>query len=344
MIESPVLIVGCARSGTTLLYNVLSEIPDLWSIGYESKAIIEYFHHPSAKGWKSGALSAEDLTAESRAYMLSAFARQAAPGDYWRRINSLRALVNRSAIYAAVKRRGRGDSPGSAASSALPGRGLDAVRLLARLRYRPIPQRRPMRLLEKTPENCLRLPFLATLFPDARVIFLTRDGRANVHSLLEGWRQPHLFPGYQTPTPVTSPGQTRGRWAFTLISGWRELVDRPLEEISARQWVACNEAVLEYAATPNALPLLAVRYEDLTTDSGPVLAHIARFLDLKPESIPAYGRTLPMVNVVSRPEPEKWRAAAIGRVQAILEPMMSRLGYETSRGEARGDLPNRPTG
>ena len=62
MVKSPVLIIGCARSGTTLLYNVLSQIPSLWSIGYESKAIIERYHAPAVKNWESGALDAGDLT------------------------------------------------------------------------------------------------------------------------------------------------------------------------------------------------------------------------------------------------------------------------------------------
>ncbi|MBK7216094.1 MAG: sulfotransferase [Candidatus Promineofilum sp.] len=66
MITSPVLIIGCARSGTTLLYNVLSEVDELWSLGYESREIIERRHGPAARGWESGALSAADL-ADARA-------------------------------------------------------------------------------------------------------------------------------------------------------------------------------------------------------------------------------------------------------------------------------------
>ncbi len=112
---------------------------------------------------------------------------------------------------------------------------------------------------------------MAALFPDAKIIYLIRDGRANVHSLLEGWRQPRLFPGYDTPVPVTSPGQTRGRWAFTLILGWRELVNRPLIEICAYQWALSNGAVLDYAATPGALPVLTMRYENLIADSDAAL-------------------------------------------------------------------------
>jgi hypothetical protein len=329
MIKSPVLIVGCARSGTTLLYNVLAETADLWSIGYESKAIIERCHHPSQKGWVSGELSAGDLTVESRAYILRAFERAAAPGDFWRRVDRWRAAAQRNPLYGAIKRRGRGESAVSGVFSALPGRGLVAVRWLARVRNRLVPPLGAIRLLDKSPENCLRLPFLEALFPDARIIFLARDARPNIYSLMEGWRQPHLFPGYATPVAVTAPGQTRGRWAFTLIPGWRDLAAAPLEVICARQWMAGNAAVLNYAAAPGALPVLLVRYEELVAEPHTALEKIADFLDLAPADIPAYGRALPEVNVVSPPGAEKWRgeAEAIARVEHLFSPTMARLGY-----------------
>lgn len=329
MIKSPILIVGCARSGTSLLYHVLSEAPELWSIGVESKAIIEHHHHPAVKGWESGELTAGDLTADSRDRMLADFAAQAAPGVYWQRVNAVKRMVNRSALYAALKRRGQGDASGAKVSSALPEGGLALFRAGARLRNRVALPGAPIRLLDKSPEHCLRLPFLAALFPDARVLFITRNGRDNVHSLMEGWRQPHLFPGYQTPLAVTGEGQTRGRWAFTLIPGWQELADRPLEEICAHQWSICNRFVLDYAASPGALPMLAIRYEAMIADPAGSLERIARFLDLLPERIPAYRNPLPEVNVVSAPGTEKWRreSAAIARVEPVLRPMMTRLGY-----------------
>jgi len=330
MIKSPVLIVGCARSGTTLLYHVLAEVPELWSIGYESKAIIERYHHPANKGWESGELTAGDLTTESRDWMLRAYASQAASGAYWQRVNAIRRAINHSMLYAAIKRRGRGSAPGSGMSSALPGSGLAFFRAVARLRSRVAPPSAPIRLLDKSPEHCLRLPFLDALFPDARILFMTRDGRDNIHSLMEGWRQPHLFPGYQTPIPVTAEGQTRGRWAFTLIPGWRALVDRPVEEICARQWVACNQAVLDYAASRDARPVLTIRYEDLVATPTAALERIARFLDLVPEKMPVYDQPLPEVNVVTTPGGDKWRREfeAIDRVGPIIAPMMDRLGYQ----------------
>ncbi len=128
MIQSPVLIIGCPRSGTTLLFNVLSEVPSLWSIGYESKEIIERYHGPATKGWASGALEAADLTPASSAYMLRAFELGAAPGTFWQRVGRLRKTLGGSRRYRAIKKRGRTQATGAAASSALPQQGLDAIR------------------------------------------------------------------------------------------------------------------------------------------------------------------------------------------------------------------------
>lgn len=331
-IQSALVIAGCPRSGTTLLYNLLSEVPSLWSLGYESKAIIERYHHPRVKGWVSGALDAADLTEESRAWMLAAFEQGAAPGMFWRRVNRLRAGLRANPLWQAVKRQGRRDSPAGAVGAALPQGGLGLIRELAALQNRVRLSRgeRRIRLLEKTPENCLRLPFLEALFPEMRVIYLIRDGRANVSSLMEGWREPHLFPGYRVPREVRIPGDTRGRWAFTLIPGWEALLERPLEEVCARQWIACNAAVLEHEAQGR-VPYLRVRYEDLIARPETTLRQIAAFIGESYERAFGHlGGRLPQINAVSAPEAEKWRrqnGAAIERVLPLMAEMMERLGY-----------------
>ncbi|MGH2535794.1 MAG: sulfotransferase family protein, partial [Candidatus Promineifilaceae bacterium] len=229
-------------------------------------------------------------------------------------------------------RRGRTGRPGAAAASAAPQQGLDLARGLLALAYG---LRRPaaIRLLEKTPENCLRLDFLAALLPDASVIFLTRDGRANVHSLMEGWRQPHLFAGYTVPEPVTIPGLARRRWAFTLIPGWRALRDRPLEEVCAWQWARCNQAVLDFAErTAGRVPLLTVRYEALVSQPEATLRTIAEFVGLDyAAELSRQAQALPEINVVSTPAAEKWRGRGrefVERIAAIIRPTMEKLGYD----------------
>ena len=335
MIQSPVILIGCPRSGTTLLFNILSEIPSLWSIGYESKDILEKYHHPSFKGWQSGALDEHDLTPTSREYILHAFEEQSASGEFWHKINILRSKLRQSSLYGMIKRHGNTQGTSGAMSSAVPQQGLTAVRNLVRIHNQLLSfgQPRTIRLLEKTPENCLRLPFLLELFPDAQVIYLIRDGRPNVHSLMEGWRQPHAFPGYLVPDRISIPGDTRGRWAFTLIPGWRELISRPLEEVCAWQWVRCNEAVLLHLEqTCGNVPYLVLRYEKIINNPDLEFHKVADFLRLDyMQNFGSYASGLPKINVVSEPDPDKWRkknGAAIERILPIIQPMMARLGYE----------------
>jgi hypothetical protein len=334
MIKSPVLIIGCPRSGTTLLFNVLSEVPSIYSIGYESKSIIERYHHPSVKGWESGSLVADDLTTESRKYMLKAFERQAAPGTFWQRVNRVREWLRRNNYWRRIKKQGKVQGTGGAISGAIPQQSLNLIRTLVWLRNTIWLLRKSdsIRLLEKTPENCLRLPFLLDLFPDARVIYLIRDGRPNIHSLMEGWRQPHIFPGYQVPDKIAIPGDARGRWAFSLIPGWRELVSCSLEEVCAYQWIRCNEAVLTHREhTQGRVPYLTLRYEDVIANPEPVFHQIADFIGVDFEvSFKHISGGLPRINVVSEPDPNKWlsqNGEAIERILPLIQPMMEKLGY-----------------
>jgi hypothetical protein len=318
-----------------MLYSILSEVSSLWSIGYESKSIIEAYHHPETKDWASGALTASDLTPESQAFMRDAFEQNAAPGTFWRRVNGLRKMLRSFSGWQAIKRHGRSTQTGSAVSSAIPQQGLNTIRRLVKV-YRkltPTKAHQTIQLLEKTPENCLRLPFLLALFPDARIIYLTRDGRSNINSLMEGWRQPHLFPGYQVPEPIQIPGDKRGRWAFTLIPGWQELTSSPLEEVCAWQWVRCNEAVFNHQEkTMGQVPYLTIRYETLIQKPEQTLGQIADFIRVDfDKELGRYAKELPKINVVSKPDQEKWRrqnGEAIERILPIIQPTMLRLGYE----------------
>jgi hypothetical protein len=317
-----------------LLFNLLSEAPELWSMGFESGAIIEQWHHPRNKGWSSGALDAGDLTAESRAGILAALKSRAAPGSFWQQVNDFRAGLRRNKLWREVKRRGQTREAGAVASSALPQRGVGLIKGLVRWRSRLRPQDEPIRLVEKTPENCLRLPFLLALLPDARIIYLVRDGRSNVSSLMEGWRHPHLFHGYRPPVPLNIPGNGQPEaWAFTLIPGWQELSAAPLEEVCAWQWVRCNEAVLAHREeTAGRVPYLTVRYEELVARPEPLLREIAAFASIDYErSLARYADRLPQINVVSAPDQEKWRRQnpqAVERITPIIRPMMAELAYD----------------
>ncbi|MDE3088018.1 MAG: sulfotransferase, partial [Chloroflexota bacterium] len=120
-----------------------------------------------------------------------------------------------------------------------------------------------IRLLEKTPKNALRIPFLRALFPDARFIFLYRDPAENISSIVDGWQSKrfiayHALPGWQGVA-----------WSFLLIPGWETLVDRPLVEIAAHQWRVANETIMSDLALLPRDDWLFVRYTDLVAPRAP---------------------------------------------------------------------------
>ncbi len=68
-----------------------------------------------------------------------------------------------------------------------------------------------IRMLEKTPKNALRIPFLAKVFPEARFIYLHRDPHQVLSSMMEGWESGR-FTMYRN-----LPGWTGEReWSFLL--------------------------------------------------------------------------------------------------------------------------------
>ena len=73
-----------------------------------------------------------------------------------------------------------------------------------------------MRLLEKTPKNALRVPFLLEVFPDAQFIFPQSEPRANLSSMMQAWRAK----GWVTYRQL--PGWP-GPWSLPLPPGYERL-------------------------------------------------------------------------------------------------------------------------
>lgn len=161
----------------------------------------------------------------------------------------------------------------------------------------------PVRLLEKTPKNALRIPFLAAAFPQARFVYLVREPRANVSSILEAWRSGDFV------TYEKLPDWKGGRWSLLLIPGWRALQDKSLVDVAMAQYTAAHEAVM---ADLSALPRerwRAVSHEAWIADPGAQVEHLGDFLGLvfdrpTPRALP------PSVVTTTAPDAGKWRRNA----------------------------------
>ncbi len=194
---------------------------------------------------------------------------------------------------------------------------------------------RGRRFLDKTPENCLRIPYLDALFPDARFVFLHRRGADNINSLMEGWRARPRFVTHHLPEPLTGIAPLDGeRWSFALAPGWRELRQAPLEVICARQYIACNEAVIAARERMSPERWTDIAYERLIADPEGEIGrlHVALGLDFNAQARAAAAELLarPATTALTAPRPDKWRTQnpdTIERVLPLAASTERKLGY-----------------
>lgn len=186
---------------------------------------------------------------------------------------------------------------------------------------------RPVRLLEKTPANVLRIGALSRLYPDARLVFLHRDAPASIGSLLESW---------ETPSAAHATVVVDGRpvdWMMLAAPGWLDLVDAPYVERAAFQWRAAAELALDDLEEVAPERVLRLSYEDLVADPQAQLRRVLDHCELSAdpavlaagEQVGRAGRTS-----LSAPRQDKWRdrAGDIEPVLPALAPVRRRLGYD----------------
>ncbi|PRQ08468.1 sulfotransferase [Enhygromyxa salina] len=258
--DRPLIVVSAPRSGSTLLFDLLARLPEVWTIGGESHEIIRGIPelHPAAHGYISDRLRADAATPEIAAALHQGFAR--------------RLVDHQGQAYTQLE-----------------------------------PEARPasLRLVEKTPANALRIPFLRACFPDARFVHLVREPEPTVSSLVEGWRS-RRFVAYRD-----LPGWPHRDWSFLLPPGWRELAERPVIEIAAYQWRVANQTILADLEQVPPDQQLRLRYAELVHDPREVLARVARFAELELDlalDAELQRRAPPLTQVtISPPRADKWR-------------------------------------
>ena len=209
----------------------------------------------------------------------------------------------------------------------------DAVRRIHRSFF--LVTGRGRRLLDKTPRNSLRVPFVHAVFPDARFIFIQRDGRDNVNSLINAWRTPR-YRTYRLPEPHSIPGVDPHWWKFVLYPGWRDDRRGPLEVVCARQWISSNELAAEGLDSVDPKRWIGLRYEDLVRSPVDEARRVVEWLRLPFEpAVRARAEktgTTP-INTVTPPEAGKWRRENPAEINGVLEligPTMKTLGYDPS--------------
>ena len=189
-------------------------------------------------------------------------------------------------------------------------------------------------LLEKTPRNALNIPFLLKVFPQARFIYLHRDPRQNIASIIEAWNI-----GLQSGRFVTFqdlPGWDRRAWCFLLPGGWRSMIGKSLPEIAAFQWSASNNAILDGLTPLPSSRWVSASYSDLIEAPRETLTGLCRFANIAVSEQAMPGAPLPISRTaLTAPHPDKWK-----KYEQELSDLWPALAKTVQRIESSGNAAN----
>ena len=143
---------------------------------------------------------------------------------------------------------------------------------LATLRRRP--GTRPM-WIEQDPRLALNVARLADWFPKARFIYLYRDVRESLGTMLSRWQSGH----HPHRSGVTLAD---GRpWAGPLPPGWSRWTKRSLPEVVAWQWAAATTRALDALEALSPERWCVASFDRLLSETDHEYHRLRRFLDLR---------------------------------------------------------------
>lgn len=205
-------------------------------------------------------------------------------------------------------------------------------------------------VIEKTCANSMRVPFIRSVFPNARFLYITRDGRDVALSASKRWtasvEMKYLLKKLKYVPKVDIPfyglrfvknriHQARSQekrqavWGpiFPGMADWAK--DNPLLDVCARQWAeSVNEADKAFADMPKA-QWHEIKYEDFVTDPTQVLAGIMTWYNpsLADSNFEAVVKDIHANSLYGwKRKVDKFTPEAL----AILAPILERHGYAPS--------------
>lgn len=167
-------------------------------------------------------------------------------------------------------------------------------------------------LLSKRTANNRRIPVLKQIFPNAKYIHLVRDGRAVAHSLLQvkWWNDHTLYWTGKTPRQEVAEGAN------------------PLE-LAARNWVEEMHSLERGIALIEESKLLEVQYDELLQDPHGQLQRILHFMDVVPQADATFQEIIESLHLRPRQEAwsRNWTESELCTVQDLQGDTLRRWGF-----------------
>jgi hypothetical protein len=298
-----------------MLFEALSSHPDLWSLYRESQRIISEFFPVEMTPGQSDEVHADEVSGATAEAMQEAFFEQAG------NIEASQSSVSKVLALSPSWRL-------RSVAARLP--------LISRLRMSDLRMRSgrsvkhaPIRIVEKTPENCFRIQMLQVLFPDARYIYLTRNPFGSIASIMDGWLNDSQFRTFDLPNGFSLSGYTGRHWCFGLIPNWQSFNGQSLGRVCAEQWISYN-TFCRSELPKDANRTFTLSYEDLVAKPTPTLKALADWASLDFAPLKRLENGLPTTNTRSKPSDAKWKKFQfeLQEVAEFVRPEATLLGYE----------------
>ena len=203
-------------------------------------------------------------------------------------------------------------------------------------------------VVEKTCANSLRVGFVDRVLPEAKFIFLCRDGRDAVASAIKRWSAPldipytlrkarfvplTDLPYYASKYSINrirklcSKQKTLALWGPRFDGMEKAVRTKSLLEVCAEQWARCVEKSLEQLETIESERVYRIRYEDFVANPVRGFRPLCDFLGVQI----SLGEAERCVEGVSARSVGNWRREFSEGHLRILNPIlmdpMKRLGY-----------------
>ena len=211
------------------------------------------------------------------------------------------------------------------------------------------------RVMEKTPSNVMRLPYVHAIFPECRPVYIVRDPLAQVSSAELRSRNainPRHARRRILETPLTQLHYYAWRafwdhfrtkvlrekyvsvWGVRYPGIYEDLRSVSREEVIARQWAACSRQMGEdIAALPPGL-VHTVRYEDLVREPARHFAAMCAHVGIDPGAS-VLERVAASADAGRRGKWMRLEPEVIRAILPVVREEMARHGYE-----APEDLPD----
>jgi len=203
-------------------------------------------------------------------------------------------------------------------------------------------------LVEKTVSNTLRVDFVYKIFPKAKFIHLTRDGRDVVESVSRQWgispSNKYLLEKLKTfpASKVLSYGANYARdlikinvlgkpsnkyvWGVKYPNYEEDLITKNTLQFCAIQWLNCIAIAEKQFQNIPSENVLDIRYEKFVTDPRACLAHIQEFIGVQSQLDNSQLASITPSNIGKGFQ--KLNLNQQGDILKIIEPTLEKLKYK----------------